>query len=147
MSRKPDAWRSYAAGSEVRHFAGFCCDHLIQSEDRWEGKPLALDSGRVVHRFESVVLGATLALIPVFVIEAEATTVGYGDITPKSVDGRIIAMVVMLFGIGFLSVLTATVASLFVKTERAEETEAILDALTRLEAELAEVKHRLSSPS
>jgi voltage-gated potassium channel len=75
------------------------------------------------------------------------TTVGYGDITPKSVEGRIIAMVVMLFGIGFLSVLTATVASLFVKTERGEETEAILDALTRLETELAEVKQRLASPS
>jgi voltage-gated potassium channel len=75
------------------------------------------------------------------------TTVGYGDVYPTSVEGRIIAMVVMLFGIGFLSVLTATVASLFVKTERGEETEAILDALTRLEAELAEVKQRLASPS
>jgi voltage-gated potassium channel len=43
------------------------------------------------------------------------TTVGYGDLTPKTVEGRIIAMVVMLFGIGFLSVLTATIASRFVK--------------------------------
>ena len=33
-----------------------------------------LDSGRVVHRFEGVVLGATLALIPVFILEAEATS-------------------------------------------------------------------------
>lgn len=71
------------------------------------------------------------------------TTVGYGDSYPKSVDGRIVAIVVMLFGIGFLSVLTATVASRFVKTERGDETEAILAALARLETDLAEVKSRL----
>jgi voltage-gated potassium channel len=75
------------------------------------------------------------------------TTVGYGDVYPTSVEGRIIAMVVMLFGIAFLSVLTATIASLFVKTERGEETDAILASLTRLEAEVAELKQRLASPS
>jgi Ion channel len=31
------------------------------------------------------------------------TTVGYGDLTVTTVEGRIIAMVVMVFGIGFLS--------------------------------------------
>jgi voltage-gated potassium channel len=41
------------------------------------------------------------------------TTVGYGDIYPHSVAARIVAMLVMLFGIGFLSVLTATIASRF----------------------------------
>jgi voltage-gated potassium channel len=73
------------------------------------------------------------------------TTVGYGDIYPKSVDGRIIAMVVMLFGIGFLSVLTATVASYFVKSDRGNETEAILEALTRLEGDVAELKRHVVS--
>ena len=68
------------------------------------------------------------------------TTVGYGDLYPKTVEGRIIAMVVMLFGIGFLSVLTATVASYFVKTDRGDETKAILAALGRLEAEMVELK-------
>jgi voltage-gated potassium channel len=47
------------------------------------------------------------------------TTVGYGDKYPTTVEGRIVAMVVMLFGIGFLSILTATIASQFVKTEEA----------------------------
>jgi voltage-gated potassium channel len=75
------------------------------------------------------------------------TTVGYGDLTVKTVQGRIIAMVVMVFGIGFLSILTATVASRFVKTERGGETDEILAALARLEAELAELKQRLASPS
>jgi hypothetical protein len=40
---RSEAWRSYAAGSEVRHFAEFAKTHLIQSEDRWEGKPLLLE--------------------------------------------------------------------------------------------------------
>jgi voltage-gated potassium channel len=71
------------------------------------------------------------------------TTVGYGDVPVKAVDGRIIAMVVMLVGIGFLSVLTATIASYFVKTDRGDETEAIIAALGRLEAEVAELKQRL----
>jgi hypothetical protein len=33
-----------------------------------------LESGRVRHRFEPVVIVATVALIPVFVIEAEASS-------------------------------------------------------------------------
>ena len=71
------------------------------------------------------------------------TTVGYGDLYPKSVEGRIIAMVVMLFGIGFLSVLTATVASYFVKSDRGSETETILAALSRVEGELAELRQQV----
>ena len=40
MKRATEAWRQYAAGSELDHFATFCREHLIQSVDRWEGKPL-----------------------------------------------------------------------------------------------------------
>ena len=43
MPPRAELWRDYAAGSEVRHFADFCKTHLIQSEDRWEGKPLVLE--------------------------------------------------------------------------------------------------------
>jgi voltage-gated potassium channel len=42
--------------------------------------------------------------------------VGYGNLYPHTVAGRIIAMGVMLLGVGFLAVLTATVASHFVKS-------------------------------
>jgi voltage-gated potassium channel len=73
------------------------------------------------------------------------TTVGYGDVPVKSVDGRIIAMVVMLVGIGFLSVLTATIASHFVKTDRGDETEAVLAALAELREEVADLRLRLPS--
>lgn len=72
---------------------------------------------------------------------------GYGDLHPTTVQGRIIAIVVMLFGIGFLSALTAAIASRFVKTERGDETEEILATLGRLEGELAELKqHVVGSP-
>lgn len=43
LGAKSKAWHLYAAGSEVEHFAKFCREHLIQSEDRWEGKPLVLE--------------------------------------------------------------------------------------------------------
>ena len=43
------------------------------------------------------------------------TTVGYGDRYPVTEDGRIVAAVLMLVGIGLIGVLTATVASVFIK--------------------------------
>jgi voltage-gated potassium channel len=73
------------------------------------------------------------------------TTVGYGDIYPRTVGGRIVAMLLMLVGIGFISVLTATIASLFVKTDREDEHSVIAAALVRIEADLADVKARLDN--
>jgi len=74
------------------------------------------------------------------------TTVGYGDITPTTVQGKIVAMVVMLVGIGFLSVLTASIASMFVKSERGAETKEIMATLRRVEAELAELRRQVARP-
>lgn len=43
------------------------------------------------------------------------TTVGYGDITPASPVGRTIGILLMFFGIGVLSMLTAAIAGFFVE--------------------------------
>lgn len=42
-----------------------------------------------------------------------STTVGYGDISPESVVGRLTAMVLMLTGIGLFGALTSTITSFF----------------------------------
>ena len=72
------------------------------------------------------------------------TTVGYGDIKITSVDGRIVGIVVMIVGVGFLSVLTAAIASVFVKTDRGSEHQELTDALKKIELELADLKRQLS---
>jgi voltage-gated potassium channel len=46
------------------------------------------------------------------------TTVGYGDIAPTSVAGRAIAALVMLVGIGFITVSTAGISSAFLESAR-----------------------------
>jgi voltage-gated potassium channel Kch len=75
------------------------------------------------------------------------TTVGYGDLYPKTVAGRLVAMTLMFVGIGFLAVLTATIASQFVKGDRSDETADVLNALNRLERDIAEVKVQRSPRS
>ena len=42
------------------------------------------------------------------------TTVGYGDISPESTGGRVIAGTLMIVGIGFLGMVTGSVATYFV---------------------------------
>jgi len=42
------------------------------------------------------------------------TTVGYGDISPETFGGRLVAMFVMLLGIGVIGMLTGIIASAFV---------------------------------
>jgi voltage-gated potassium channel len=68
------------------------------------------------------------------------TTVGYGDLYPKTVQGRLVGMVLMFVGIAFLSILTASIASRFVKEERGEEHVEIMDALRQLQADVAALK-------
>jgi len=42
------------------------------------------------------------------------TTVGYGDHVPETAVGHVVAAVVMLLGIGFVTVITASITSSFV---------------------------------
>ena len=59
-----------------------------------------------------------------------ATTVGYGDVSPVSSEGRVIAVCLMLIGIGTIGIFTATVASYFFVQEQDEQ----LDLRARLDA-------------
>ncbi|MEG1254242.1 ion channel [Clostridium sp.] len=49
------------------------------------------------------------------------TTVGYGDISPKTSAGKVIAILLMLTGIGFLSMLTSTISSYLISIKDQRE--------------------------
>src|SRR6476659_10405843 len=55
------------------------------------------------------------------------TTVGYGDNVPTNFAGRLIAVLVMLLGIGFLTVITAAITSTFVARSQRVRTAAAPD--------------------
>lgn len=70
------------------------------------------------------------------------TTVGYGDLQPATDGGRIIALAVMIIGVGFVAILTAAAAERFLTASRearagelklTEELAAIRERLERLE--------------
>lgn len=46
------------------------------------------------------------------------TTVGYGDVVPRSSGGRVIGAAIMLSGIGFLTVITGSVTAALVESAR-----------------------------
>lgn len=50
------------------------------------------------------------------------STVGYGDISPTSTIGRLIASFLMVAGIGFLGMLTGTISTFFIKEEKITST-------------------------
>lgn len=50
-----------------------------------------------------------------------ATTVGYGDLSPATTPGRIIASALMLVGIGLIGSLTSSITTFFMQKETEEE--------------------------
>ena len=48
------------------------------------------------------------------------TTVGYGDMYPTTTLGRIIAILVMVVGIGFIALVTGAIAQRFLSEEVAQ---------------------------
>ena len=87
------------------------------------------------------------------------TTVGYGDHVPTNAAGRILAVLVMLFGIGFLTVITAAITSTFVarnaqlaaelpaESPTAEQVREVDRRLERIEAALAGSSRGEQTPS
>ena len=76
------------------------------------------------------------------------TTVGYGDHVPETDAGRIVAAGTMLLGIGFITVITASITGAFVARSRreqhlegpdgarAEDLRLVIERLERIEAAL-----------
>jgi voltage-gated potassium channel len=81
-------------------------------------------------------------------------TVGYGDVVPHTTWGRVFGSVVIVFGVTFISFLTASVTSFFLAAEqesqaridreqRAAEEEATRELLRELGSRLGAIEARL----
>ena len=78
------------------------------------------------------------------------TTVGYGDNIPMNLAGRLVAVLVMLLGIGFLTVITASITGTFVSRTRHEPSEAetaMAEQLRQLDNRLERIEAALSRSS
>jgi voltage-gated potassium channel len=74
------------------------------------------------------------------------TTVGYGDITPLTNLGRIIASSLMIMGIGFIATITAAVSSYFISSFSDKELtiNELGDKLDKLEKEIKSLKKEIN---
>ena len=79
------------------------------------------------------------------------TTVGYGDVAPTHVTGRLVGAVVMLEGIAFVAIITAVITSSFVAraTRQKEAAQAKEDLSDRqlMERRFDELERKLDSLS
>ena len=80
------------------------------------------------------------------------TTVGYGDHVPVTPLGQITAAVVMLLGIGFVTVITASITGAFVARSRREQhleggDAASSEQLRQIDERLARIEAALSERS
>jgi voltage-gated potassium channel len=77
------------------------------------------------------------------------TTVGYGDVVPKQTGGRFIGAVLMLWGIGFITVIAASVTATLIEQARQRrmgERGATADQLDDLEARLSRIEEAVTRP-
>ncbi len=78
------------------------------------------------------------------------TTVGYGDHVPSTAAGEIVAALVMLLGIGFITVITASITSSFVgryhqpQPAVAPDSAAAAEHLKSIDARLEKIEAALS---
>lgn len=68
----------------------------------------SIEKGKTIHDFGDALWWSFVT----------TTTVGYGDISPSTGLGRIIAGILMLVGIGFIGMLTGTITTFFIKDRK-----------------------------
>lgn len=71
------------------------------------------------------------------------TTVGYGDIVPGSMTGRLFASFLILMGIGLFSLLTANFSALLVSEEEEKLDQKIMDKIDSLEKKIDKLNQAL----
>jgi len=72
------------------------------------------------------------------------TTVGYGDITPVTTLGRLVASSLMLLGLGLIATITAIVSAKFIQNFVDHHTnDDVLEKLDEMQLELDDIKKKL----
>lgn len=107
---------------------------------------LVLDGAVMVYLFERHASGSNIHTLgeSVWWSLVTVTTVGYGDYTPVTVEGRITACFVMVIGLLTLAVITAQVASSFVAQAGSRAQRGPQTVQDRPEVTLAELDRRLA---
>lgn len=72
-----------------------------------------------------------------------AATVGYGDIVPSTHLSRAFAVLVVLLGLAVLSLVTASVAAMFVETEERQIERDLMHAISALRTEVKSLHDEL----
>ncbi len=80
------------------------------------------------------------------------TTVGYGDNVPTNAAGKVVAVLVMLLGVAFLTVVTALITSTFVARARQRQDptdaeRALAQQLRDIDVRLERIETALSGPT
>lgn len=127
----------------------------------------AVQSGRIIPYFALFILVVTVAAALIVWIFAKGefdsfgtslwwaaqtvTTVGYGDVIPQTAFSKVVAVVVMLFGVAIVSLMTALVTSSVVTwsqsrlaEEGVDEHDVHLATLRRIEKRLEALEQHLA---
>lgn len=96
---------------------------------------LIAGSGLLVWIFERDAPGSTITSPEdgLWWAVVTATTVGYGDHAPVTGDGRALAVVLMLVGVGLVGVVSANIAAHLVERDREDEMTELRAQLDRIE--------------
>jgi voltage-gated potassium channel len=73
------------------------------------------------------------------------TTVGYGDVSPTTTEGRVLAVFMMLVGVGVIGTLTAALSSYLLKTDREKAHDSLHGRIDELETKLDRILNAIES--